>query len=65
VNWRFLHLPRDLNATNIGCGNGSISKVTRCLGVTFELVDLMVQAYPQPSWSTSGGAPPAQPIPKG
>ena len=49
MNRRFLHLPRDLNATSIGCGNGSISKVTRCLGVTFELVDLMVQAYPQPS----------------
>ena len=46
MNRRFLHLPRDLNATSIGCGNGSISKVTRCLGITFELVDLMVQAYP-------------------
>src|SRR5512133_1970749 len=35
------------------------------LGGTFELVELMVQAHPRPSWSTSGGAPPAQLIPKG
>jgi hypothetical protein len=39
--------------------------VTPCLGVTSELVELMVQAHPQPSWNTSGGAPPAQLIPKG
>jgi hypothetical protein len=35
------------------------------LGVTFELVELMVQAPPQPSWSTSDGAPSAQLISKG
>jgi hypothetical protein len=37
----------------------------RGAGLTSELVELMVQAPPQPSWSTSGGAPPAQLIPKG
>src|SRR5512132_1223023 len=35
------------------------------LGGTFELVELMVQAHPRPSWSTSSGSPPAQLIPKG
>jgi hypothetical protein len=31
------HLPRELNATSIGCGDGSISKVTPCwLGLTLE-----------------------------
>jgi hypothetical protein len=59
------HLPRELNATSIGCGDGSISKVTPCWVSPWRLVELMVQAHRQPSWSTSGGAPPAQLIPKG
>jgi hypothetical protein len=37
----------------------------RGAGLTSELVELMVQAPPQPSWSASGGSPPAQLIPKG
>jgi hypothetical protein len=48
----------------IGCGDGSISKVTPCWVSPWRLVELMVQAHPQPSWSASGDSPPAQLIPK-